>query len=253
MKKRIKKVLAVIGIILLLFIILVGYLVYKDLKQEDVLKKEVINLSNKDLLEDNFNIDIKTTGDYAYVENAIKKYYKELSDNVKKLNYALDNEELLNILSTDTLQSDRPSFTNSRNTIKNVKKTSTESLQKIATLCDEEYIKNLLDKEKVSDYYIDFYKKIMYTEKDIKTLIKTKEEMEEISNSLNEFLDKVEEILSMLERNNSAWYIEDKQIYFETEEQVNEYNKLYEELKGIANDKLGSKKYVKSIDEDISI
>ena len=145
MKKRIKKVLAVIGIILLLFIILVGYLVYKDLKQEDVLKKEVINLSNKDLLEDNFNIDIKTTGDYAYVENAIKKYYKELSDNVKKLNYALDNEELLNILSTDTLQSDRPSFTKSRNTIKNVKKTSTESLQKIATLCDEEYIKKLMD------------------------------------------------------------------------------------------------------------
>lgn len=253
MKKGLKKVLIGIGVLLLIGVIGIGYAVYKDLKQEEVLKKEIINLTNKDLLEDNYNIDIKTTGDYAYVENAIKKYYKELSDNVKKLNYSLDDEELQNILSPENLDKDRPSFTNSRSLLNNAKKVSTDSLQKIATLCDENYIKNLLDKEKVSDYYLDFYQKIMYTEQDIKILLETKEEMETLSNNLNLFLDKVEEILSMLERNNKDWYIEEKQIYFQTEEEVNEYNKLYEELKTIANEKLDAKNIKNKKDTDINI
>ena len=253
MKKGLKKVLIVIGVIILILAIIIGYAVYKDLKQEEVLKKEIINLTNKDLLEDNYNIDIKTTGDYAYVENAIKKYYKELSDNVKKINYSLDDEELQNILAPENLEKDRPNFTNSRILLKNAKKTATDSLQKIATLCDENYIKNLLDKEKVSDYYLEFYQKIMYTEQDIKTLLETKEEMETLSTNLNLFLDKVEEILSMLERNNKDWYIEEKQIYFQTEEEVNEYNKLYEELKTIANEKLDTKKITNKKDNDINI
>ena len=83
MKKKIKKVLLVIGIIIVVFAVIIGYFVYKDLKQEEVLKQEVITLSNKDLLNDNYDIEIKTTGEYAYVENAVKKFYKELSDNVK--------------------------------------------------------------------------------------------------------------------------------------------------------------------------
>lgn len=242
MKKKIKKVLLVIGIIIVVFAVIIGYFVYKDLKQEEVLKQEVITLSNKDLLNDNYDIEIKTTGEYAYVENAVKKFYKELSDNVKKLNTSLDDEALLNILAPESLEKDRPNFINSHLIISKAKNESTEALNKIANLCSEEYIKNLLDKEKVSDYYLDFYQKIMYTENDLKELKETKEEMEEVSNNINLFLSKVEELLDLLEKYNASWVIEDKQIYFETTEQVNEYNNLYQEIVKIAEEKLDVKK-----------
>ena len=253
MKKKIKKILIAIGILLLLLAAAIGYAVYKDLKQEEVLKQEVLKLSNKDLLNDNFGIEIKTTGDYAYVENAIKKFYKELSDNVRILKYTLEDDNLINILSVDNLEKDRPHFLSSHQTITTVKTNTTKATNKIKQLCEEEYIKNLLDKDKVSDYYIDFYKKIMYTEQDLKTLAETKEEMEEFSNNLNLFLDKIEEILNMLEKNNSSWKIEDNQIYFQTNEQVDEYNKLYKELKDIAAEKLNSNNYSNTKTQDANM
>ena len=248
-----KKILIVIGVIVLLFMILVGYFVYKDLKEEELLKKEVIELSNKDLLNDDFSISIKTNGDYSYVENAIKKYYKELSDSVKSLNYVLDNDELINILSVDNLQKERPNFVNSHSMIQSVKKSASDSLSNIVKLCSEDYIKNLLDKDKVSDYYVDFYKKLMYTEQDLKYFKEVQVEMEELSGNLNLFLDKVDEILNMLQRNNDSWFIEDGQIYFESNELVDEYNKLYQELKSIASDKLNGEKYYNSTKDNVSV
>ena len=241
-----KKILISIGVVFVVFASVIGYFVYKDLKQEEVLKKEIIDLSNKDLLQDNFNVSVKTTGDYAYVENAIKKFYKELSDSVKKLNYSLNDDELINILSIDNLQSDRPKFIKSHSLLDNAKKQSTEALDKISLLCDEEYIKNLLDKDKVSDYYMNFYRQLMYTESDLKYFKETKESMEELSTNINLFLDKVDEILGMLEKNNDSWFIENGQIYFSSGTLVDEYNNLYKELKAIANDKLNAEKYTGS-------
>ena len=241
-----KKILISIGVVFVVFASIIGYFVYKDLKQEEVLKKEIIDLSNKDLLQDNFNVSVKTTGDYAYVENAIKKFYKELSDSVKKLNYSLNDDELINILSIDNLQSDRPKFIKSHSLLDNAKKQSTEALDKISLLCDEEYIKNLLDKDKVSDYYMNFYQQLMYTESDLKYFKETKESMEELSTNINLFLDKVDEILKMLEKNNDSWFIENGQIYFSSGTLVDEYNNLYKELKAIANDKLNAEKYTGS-------
>ena len=249
----IKKILMIIGIIILIIITGFGYFIYKDLKQEEVLKQEVIKLSNKDLLKDNFSIEIKTKGEYSYVENAIKKFYKELSDNVKTLNYSLDSEDLMNILSIENIKNDSPNFLKSHTTISTVRTKTTKSLEKIAQLCSEEYIKNLLDKEKVSDYYIEFYQKLMYTEQDLKNLKETKEQMEEISTNMNLFLDKIEEIMNMLEKNNGSWKIEDNQLYFNTNELVNEYNTLYKELREIATEKLNTDEYSNTIETEASI
>ena len=85
MKKRkswVRKILIGIGILFLVFVLFIFYLVFQDLRQEDVLKQEIVNVSNLDLARDDYKIVVKTKGDYAYVEEAIKKYYKELSDYV---------------------------------------------------------------------------------------------------------------------------------------------------------------------------
>ena len=239
-KKGKGKIFLIIGIILIIIIGSLAYLVVEDLKQEDILKQEIVNVSNKDLLTDDFKIEVKTKGDYAYIEEAVKKYYQELSNSVKVINSYLNDEELINILSAENLVSDRPKFEKSYQTLDKTKTKVTEAIQTIANLCEEETIKNLIDKEKVDDYSYELYLKLMYTEEDLKSLQETKQEAESLSNSIVLFLDKAKEILDMLEKNSNHWTIENGQIYFDTNDLVNEYNRLYNELNKIANENFSS-------------
>ena len=231
-----KKILIFIGVIVLIVVALVAYLVVSDLKQEEVLKQEIVNVSNKNILTDNFDVEVKTTGDYAYVEEAVKQYYKDLSDSAKQINYYLNDEELTNILAPENLEKNRPDFDESKELLNEARQNTTDAINRISDLCEEETIKNLLDKDKVDKYYIDLYEDLMYTDKDLKELQETKQEMDTLSKNLNIFLDKVEEMLTFLETNNNYWYIENNQIYLETEALVDEYNNLYNELNKIATE-----------------
>ena len=236
-KKGLKKIIIGIVIAVVVIIGLIFFIAFKELQEEDILKQEIINYSNKDLATDDYPIEVKTTGDRAYVEEAVKKYYKSLSDSVKAINNSLNDEELTNILTIESLRNDSPNYLKSHTLISNTKSKVTKELENISSLCEEETIKNLIDKDKLNDseYYYDFYLDLMYTEKDIEMLNSTKEEMEALSNNLNEFLDKVDEILTFLETN--ANYIEytDTDIYISDDNILNEYNNLIEELTTLAN------------------
>ena len=236
-KKSIKKIIIGIVIAVVIFLGLIFFMAYKELQEEDILKQEIINYSNKDLATDDYSIKVKTTGDRAYVEEAVKKYYKSLSDSVKAINSYLNDEELTNILTINSLRNDSPNYTKSHTLISNTKSKVTKELENISSLCEEDTIKNLIDKDKLSDseYYYDFYLDLMYTEKDLEMLNNTKEEMETLSTKLNEFLDKVDEILTFLETN--ANYIEytDTDIYISDDNILNEYNNLLNELTALAN------------------
>ena len=236
-KKGIKKIIIGIIIVFVIIIGLITFMAVKELQEEDILKQEIINYSNKDLITDDFKIEVKTTGDRAYIEEAVKKYYKSLSDSVKAINSYLNDEELTNILTINSLRNDSPNYTKSHNLISNTKSKVGKELENIKSLCEEDTIKNLIDKDKLSDseYYYDFYLDLMYTKKDLETLKSTKEQMETLSNNLNEFLDKVDEILTLLETN--ANYIEytDTDIYISDDNILNEYNNLLNELTALAN------------------
>ncbi len=236
-KKLIKKIIIGIVIVVVIIIGLIFFMAFKELQEEDILKQEIINYSNKDLSKDNYPIEVKTTGDRAYIEEAVKKYYKSLSDSVKTINSLLNDEELTNILTINSLRNDSPNYTKSHTLISDTKSKVTKELENISRLCEEDTIKNLIDKDKLSDseYYYDFYLNLMYTEKDLEMLNSTKEEMETLSTKLNEFLDKVDEILTFLETN--ANYIEytDTDIYISDNNILNKYNNLIEELKIMAD------------------
>ena len=234
-RKIVGIILLVVSLLFLLFAGLIIYGVVKDLGQEDILKQEIINYSNMDLARDDYSIYVKTKGDYAYIEEAVKKFYKELSDNVKTINYYMNDEELKNILSPDSLLKDRPNFANSFSIIEKDRTKVSNALKKISELCEKDTVKKLIDKEKIDDYSYDLYKKLMLTKDDIDDLKNTKQEMEYISKNLDLFFDKEIEILKFFKNNNSSWEYKDNQLYFATEELVNKYNTLYKELMDIAN------------------
>ena len=226
-KKCVKKVIVGIVITIVIILGLIFFTAFKELQEEDILKQEIVNYSNKDLATDDYSIKVKTTGDRAYVEEAVKKYYKSLSNSVKAINNYLKDEELTNILTVNSLRNDSPNYTNSHILISNTKIKLTKELENISSLCEEETIKNLIDKDKLSDseYYYDLYLDLMYTKKDLETL----------SNNLNKFLDKVDEILTLLETNTNYIEYTDTDIYISDDNILNKYNNLIEELTTIAN------------------
>lgn len=235
--KILKKVVISILVIFSLFLALIVYIAVKQIQEEKVLKQEIINYSNKDLATDNFSITVKTSGDCAYVEEAVKKFYKELSDDVKTINLYLNNDKLTNILSYENLAKDKPNFTLSHSTVKIARDKINESFDSIKRLSEEKTIKNLIDKDKLedSDYYYDLYLSLMYTEKDLDALKKLRKEMENLSSNLNQFLDKVDEILYFLEENNSKVIYSNNMIYFATDTQLNQYKQLLSELDVLGN------------------
>lgn len=247
-KKVLKGIIFTVLAITILFIVLIFYIAIKQLEEEKVLKQELIYYSNLDLIKDKFPIKIKTTGDCAYIEEAVKKYYRKLSDNVKALNNYLNNNNLTNVLTIDSLISDRPDFTISRTTVKDAKSKINTYLQNIANLCDEKTIKNLIDKEKLddSDYYYDLYLQLMYTDHDLKEFAALKTKMEETSKYLSEILDKIDEILLFLQVHDSEISYQNHMIYFNSTTLATEYKKLIAELSIYSNqitnnDKLDNK------------
>ncbi len=235
MKKMVKKILIIIGIIIITLIGLLIWAVARDFKQEEILKQEIINYSNKDFIKDDFPIDIKSKGDYAYIEKAIKKYYKELADNIKIINYYINSDELTNILSIQNLEQDRPNFIKSHAAINKIRDKTTKAIENISKLCEKNTIDNLINKDKIDEYNYELYLNIMYTNQDIKQLEQTNKEMEEISSNLTALLDKLDEILNFFEANNYSWISQNDQLYFETDNLVTAYNSLYKELFDILN------------------
>jgi len=236
-KKTVKKVLLAIGLIVALLLAIIIITVIKQLQEEETLKNEIISYSNKDLATDNFKIEIKTTGDCAYIEEAIKKYYKELSDNVKEINSYLTKEEFTKILSAENLSKDHPDFILSHATVTNTKTKMKKLLSNIEKMCDEKTLDSLIDKEKLSDreYYYDLYKELMYTKQDLKELRKVKDQMKELSMTLTEFLDKIDEMLTYLQINDNEIEYQNTNLFFKSEKTLTEYKKLLAELQTIAS------------------
>ena len=103
-------------------------------------------------------------------------------------------------------------------------------------LCTEEKIKNLIDKEKFDDpeYYYDLYLQLMYTEQDLEDLKYIKDEMETLSKTLNDSLDKLDEMITFLQNHDNYVVYEENSFYFTDDQLLAEYNKLIQEFEQIA-------------------
>ena len=230
-----KKIGIIIGAIIIIIVALFAYLIAKDFKQEEILKQEIVNLTNKDLATDDFKFEVKTSGDYAYIEESIKKYYQELSNLVKRTNILMQNEDLTNVLSTANLAQEDENLSKSFETVTKAKSEMKKILDNMIELCTEEKILSLIDKDKVDSYYYELYKELMYTEEDLKELESLKKEVEELSTALDNFWNKVLEMLDFLKVNRDGWFIEEGQLYFKQNSHVETYNRLFQELQSLAS------------------
>lgn len=224
-----KKILILLGILLVIFIAIIGYMVVTDLKQEAELIKEmeetvnIIDYENLDMEKINERLSRTITkGDYAIVENSIKQYLSDSMENTSKIADIMNDERLVKILSADNYKADGPDFIETKAYITKAKEELEEEKLKFKELLTEEKIMSYINDKNLDEYYIELYKN--------QTLL-TKEEqedktVEESIDSIIQLLNNSEEVIDFLIANKGSWKVGTDGIEFTSQKLINKYNEL---------------------------
>lgn len=223
-------ILIVIGVILLLGILgFFAYNIVSELQQESKLTTEMNEIAtiiaSNEYTEESINnrLDSRvTTGDYGKVENAAKTYLKDVIQLNLELIDLVKDERIGNMLSVENYEEDGPEFTNTKTyldtTIQRLEEMKTDYAEYMA----EEKIMSYIQNENLDEYYNELYRKIM-----------GESQYEEITASLNDLIDvlnKSNNIIDFLKENSGSWKIQNDMIVFSTNELIDEYNNLVNEL-----------------------
>ncbi len=231
MKKTVKIVLIVLGIIFLLFCILIGVGVYNDFKTEDKINREVESIQNlmeaTEFDEEAFKKKLNntvSTGDYYKVERAYKNYLRDYLKINNDIIAFYENISIEKILSAENVKNDGKDFIQSRSTLNNYKSTLDKIKSDYDSMFTEKKVLSYLDIE--DDYYVDYYKEIVGEVKQSQT---EKELSMYLANS-SELLENVIALLQFLSDNKNNWNFQDNKIMFNSQALLDQYNQILQSL-----------------------
>ncbi|VYT34823.1 Uncharacterised protein [Tyzzerella nexilis] len=226
-----KKILIIIGVLILLIAILIAVFVVKDLRQEKTLRDEIASIQElagseqMDAVNEKLG-HIVTTGDYAKVEKAVKNYMADNFNNAITIAEALNDEVLTNALTAENYMSDGPDFVKTKLLLSDLQKRLTKAKEEQKRLSTNETVMSYL-KDKEDSYYVDLYKEIIGEEES------ASEDAIEIEQSIDEVLDMVaveQSVIDFLSENKGQWTVQDGIVAFSDEALNVQYNQLLLEL-----------------------
>ena len=227
--KVVKVILWSVLIIFILFCVFIGFLVVKDLKQEDDLRdniKEINDMFSQDDLDvDKINKSLKsyvTTGENLMLEKAVKKYYSDAFELVLDIDGALNDKRITNLLSNENILNDAPDFTYSKKYIENTINILNESVEKVKDFQTEENIISYYKDAKIDSYYKDLYIELT----SMFNYFGDSKDYENDIDRLISQLESIDDILDFLKENYGRWEIVDGSYYFENEDLLMKFKEL---------------------------
>ena len=154
-----------------------------------------------------------------------REYLKDVITEIKTITNILEDDQLTNILTASNYKADGPNFTKSKSYVASTKTSLIEATKKYNELLTDDKIISYINRKKVDSYYVDLYKNDL-----IGTVNKEEANINKEITQITDILNVYEEVLNFLVKNKSSWTIENEQIVFNTDEQVNEYNKLISKI-----------------------
>ena len=223
MKKRI----AIIVTILLILTIAILVIIIPSLLQREKLKQEAKALDavlsekevNQEELDEILNRRVTKSG-YVVVEDAYKRYSKDLYDIYKQVLAKISDEKIKQILTLDTYKTDGPEFATSIAYIEQIKEEAKNLITQYYEIVSDEKVLSYLP-ENFDDNYVNYY--LGFTKNyvgDINQLSKVQSSMDSIVG----LWDKQIDILNFLKTNKKQWMVTDKGLSFATEELTNAFN-----------------------------
>ena len=229
MKKRI----AIIVTILLILTIAILVIIIPSLLQREKLKQEAKALDavlsekevNQEALDEILNRRVTKSG-YVVVEDAYKRYSKDLYDIYKQVLAKISDEKIKQILTLDTYKTDGPEFATSIAYIEQIKEEAKNLITQYYEIVSDEKVLSYLP-ENFDDNYVNYY--LGFTKNyvgDINQLSKVQSSMDSIVG----LWDKQIDILNFLKTNKKQWMVTDKGLSFATEELTNAFNEKIKNL-----------------------
>lgn len=235
MKKGLKIALITIGVILILLVALVAIFLVKDFKVEGKINREVEEIQNimeaTDFDEEAFKKKLNSTvstGDYYKVERAYKNYLRDYLKSINEINEFYDSLKIDDLLSADNIKNDGKDFISTKLQLNSTKKKLDGLANNFNSMKDEEKVLSYLDKN-LDDYYKDYYRRIVG---DIEQTATEKELSKELYDS-GKIIDNIYNVFEFLSTNKNHWVFENDMIYFDTDELVNKYKSLLENITNI--------------------
>ncbi len=230
-----KKILLGVGIVVLVFAGIVGYMVVSDLGQEDKLKEE-LNSLNELVNADNIDLDLiyerldrtVTKDDYAKVEKSFKTYLKDSFDNSIEIVNLLNDERITTSLTATNYVEDGPDFINTKAYLNETKTKLEECKTKYQEFLTYDKVMSYIENKNLDSYYIDLYKDEYVGDMD--NTISEDDEMVTSINEIIELLNNTEEIIDFLIANKGSWNVEGENINFDTNALANQYDVLLNKL-----------------------
>ena len=230
-----KKILLGVGIVVLVFAGIVGYMVVSDLGQEDKLKEE-LNSLNELVNADNIDLDLiyerldrtVTKGDYAKVEKSFKTYLKDSFDNSIEIVNLLNDERITTSLTAANYVEDGPDFINTKVYLTETKTKLEECKTKYQEFLTYDKVMSYIEDKNLDSYYIDLYKNEYVGDMD--NTITEDDEMVTSINEIIELLNNTEEIIDFLIANKGSWNVEVENINFDTNALAEQYDVLLNKL-----------------------
>ena len=236
-KKSKKKIVITVVLIVVIILLAVGGFVFYHSNQTGKLIAEVNKLSeikmvNDDgtLVESPIDMQIKTTGSYAVVEETFKNYMNEIVADTQALVDTLDQEKIMNLVSIDNMKEDGPDFTKSKEEITTMRDAISNYVTKMEPLANEEILLSRIDDKDVGEYYKELYRQLATDEESGASLKDAIDELKTNEEDAAQALNDLESIMNFLSKHKDEWQIEGEQIVFTTESSYEEYSNLMESL-----------------------
>lgn len=241
-KKMSKKtkgiIIAVILIVLAIAVgvaVLIGYHAGQLalLEQETNQVLETIYQAQEKGIDDTttINMEIKTTGGYAVIEEEFKSYMNQMLAVAKNINNLYNEETITQMVSIENLKSDGPEFTKTQEQIETMKTKTQEYFDEYIALSNLDKIMGAIDEKPISGYYKTLYRGFTTENKQEQAeLDQLAKELESSKTEVIESLDGLKQIFTFLSDNKSAWKIEGEQILFYNQSKLNEYRNMINKL-----------------------
>ena len=222
LSSRRKFFLIFIFIILDIFL-LIGFLVIRDKTLENTLKNEIDSLKELDITKDRYNTKIKTRGNYAIIEKAIKEYLDNYAVNLQSVLGILSDEEFTGLLLADNYTDDLE-FKEEFAFIEKTKDRFNKKINELIDECDKENIKDYIRTKMVDPYYIALYEELMIDDNASRDIIESRELLGRTKARVNLILDTCEDIFNFLKMHSEEWVVEDGEVKFKTQALLDQYN-----------------------------
>lgn len=230
MKIKKKTILMILVIVAILVLIALGGFFGYQKYQEYLLSRETDKIGNLDILKDQVDMEVYTTGDYAVVEKTMKNYIADYGKISQQVITLIDDDTLKNLLTVERIEQDGKEFHDTLTYLQKKKTDIEKVMNQMITMTSDQEIMNAIKKEKVSVSYQNLYRKMML-DSDIATALKQEQNnLIDTKEKTIAFIDDYIKIFEFLKENGSSYMVSDGQILFQNESLYQQYQSLVNSL-----------------------